>query len=174
MKIEQVKSLIRSIPDFPIEGVIFRDLTTAFLHYDALVFMKDELVKLYSGKGITKVVGIESRGFIMAPMLAAEIGAGFVPIRKPGKLPAEVIEEEYGKEYGKDRIQIHKDALCADDVVLLHDDLLAKGGTMEAAIKLCKRCGVKKIYINVLVELDALEGRKRIDKHGEVTALIHY
>ncbi len=174
MKLEEVKQLIRSIPNFPIDGILFRDLTTAMLNHDALVCMKDELVKLYRGKGITKVVGIESRGFIMAPMLAAEIGAGFVPIRKPGKLPAEVIEEEYGKEYGKDKIQIHKDALNENDVVLLHDDLLATGGTMEAAIKLCKKCGVKKVYINFLVELDALEGRKLLEQYGEITALMHY
>lgn len=174
MTLQQVKGLIRSIPNFPIDGILFRDLTTAFLNHDALVCMRDEMCRLYKGKGITKVVGIESRGFIMAPMLAAEIGAGFVPVRKPGKLPADVLEEEYGKEYGKDRIQIHKDALTPDDVVLLHDDLLATGGTMEAAVKLCRQCGVKRIYMNFLVELDALEGRKLLEQYGEITALIHY
>lgn len=174
MTLEEVKGIVRNIPDFPIPGIQFKDLTTAFLCPEALSCMKDEMVKLYQNKGITKVVGIESRGFIMAPMVANEIGAGFVPIRKPGKLPAEVVELSYSKEYGTDTIQIHKDSLTTEDVVLLHDDLLATGGTMKAAVELCKKFGVKKIYVNFLVELDGLEGRKVFDKDIEVESLIHF
>lgn len=174
MTIEEVKKLVRNIPDFPIPGIQFKDLTTAFVNPEALCALKHEMVELYKGKGITKVIGIESRGFILAPAVATEIGAGFVPIRKPGKLPAEVVEESYQKEYGVDTIQIHKDALCADDVVLLHDDLLATGGTMAAAVSLCKKFGVKKIYVNFLVELDDLHGKDLLEKDAEVVSLIHY
>ncbi len=174
MTLEEVKGIVRNIPDFPVKGIQFKDLTTAFINPDALTALKKEMVAMYTGKGITKVVGIESRGFILAPAVAIEIGAGFVPIRKPGKLPAEVVEESYQKEYGVDTIQIHKDALCADDVVLLHDDLLATGGTMAAAINLCKKFGVKKIYVNFLVELDALGGKALLEKDAEVVSLIHY
>ena len=121
MTSEEVKQQIRNIPDFPVPGIQFKDITTALRHPDCLRWMRDELVNLYKDKGITKIVGIESRGFIVAPAVAMELGVGFVPIRKPGKLPAETVEISYQKEYGVDTIQIHKDALCADDVVLLHD-----------------------------------------------------
>lgn len=174
MTLEEVKKTVRNIPDFPIPGIQFKDLTTAFLNPEALKTMKEEMVKLYQGKGITKVVGIESRGLIMAPAVAIELGAGFVPVRKPGKLPGEVIEETYAKEYGTDTIQIHKGALCEEDVVLLHDDLLATGGTMLAAVRLCKKFGVKKIYVNFLTELDGLEGRKVFDADIEVESLFHF
>ena len=174
MTLEEVKQTVRNIPDFPIPGIQFKDLTTAFLNPDALRTMKDAMVALYKDKGITKVVGIESRGFIMAPAVAIELGAGFVPIRKPGKLPGEVIEETYAKEYGTDTIQIHKGALSEDDIVLLHDDLLATGGTMLAAVRLRQKFGVKKIYVNFLTELDGLEGRKVFDPSIEVTSLFHF
>lgn len=174
MTLEEVKGIVRNIPDFPVKGIQFKDLTTAFINPDALQVLKNEMVELYKGKGITKVIGIESRGFILAPAVAVEIGAGFVPIRKPGKLPAEVVEESYQKEYGVDTIQIHKDALTADDVVLLHDDLLATGGTMKAAVNLCKKFGVKKIYVNFLVELDNLKGKALLENDAEVVSLIHY
>lgn len=174
MTIDQVKELVRNIPDFPIPGIQFKDLTTAFLDAEALCTLKNEMVEIYKGKGITKVIGIESRGFILAPAVACEIGAGFVPIRKPGKLPAETVAESYQKEYGVDTIQIHKDALNADDVVLLHDDLLATGGTMKAAVNLCKKFGVKKIYVNFLVELDDLNGKALLEEDAEVYSLIHY
>ena len=174
MTLEEVKQTVRNIPDFPIPGIQFKDLTTAFLNPDALHTMKEAMVALYKDKGITKVVGIESRGFIMAPAVAIELGAGFVPIRKPGKLPGEVIEETYAKEYGTDTIQIHKGALSEDDIVLLHDDLLATGGTMLAAVRLCQKFSVKKIYVNFLTELDGLEGRKVFDPSIEVTSLFHF
>ena len=126
----------------------------------ALQELSDTLYEMYKNKGITKVVGIESRGFIMGPILATRLGAGFVPIRKPGKLPAETIEESYDKEYGKDTVQIHKDAISEDDIVLLHDDLLATGGTMEAACKLVKKMKPKKIYVNFIIELKELHGKE--------------
>lgn len=173
MTTEQVKQTIRNIPDFPVPGIQFKDLTTTLRDASCLKWAKQEIVKLYADKGITKVLGIESRGFIFAPAVAIELGAGFVPVRKPGKLPAEVVEQTYQKEYGVDRIQIHKDALTENDVVLIHDDLLATGGTMAAAVALVRRFNVKKIYVNFVVELDGLEGRKILDG-VEVTSLIHF
>ena len=173
MTAEEVKLQIRNIPDFPVKGIQFKDITTALQQPKCLRWMRDEMVNLYKNKGITKIVGIESRGFIIAPAVAMELGVGFVPIRKPGKLPAETVEISYQKEYGVDTIQMHKDALCADNVVLLHDDLLATGGTMAAAIELVKKFGVKKVYVNFLIELDFLNGRQLLEKGAEVDSLIH-
>jgi len=174
MRIEEVAKMIRNIPDFPKEGIQFKDITTMLKNPNALKFVKDEIVKLYRGKGVTQVIGLESRGFILGPAIAMDLGAGFVPERKPGKLPAEVIEVAYNKEYGTDRMQLHKDALKEDDVVLLHDDLLATGGTMQAAIELVKKIGVNKIYVNCIIELEDLNGRDLIDSDIEVTTLIKY
>lgn len=159
MTIEQLKKDVRNVPDFPKRGIQFKDITTIIDNPEELRFMRDELVKMYRGKGITKVVGIESRGFILAPAIAIELGAGFVPIRKHNKLPAETIQTSYEKEYGLDIIQIHKDALSPDDVVLIHDDILATGGSMVAAIELVRKLGVKKLYVNCLIELEGLDGR---------------
>lgn len=174
MSVEIIKSKIRDVVDFPQKGIIFRDLTTVFKEADCLQELSDMLTTIYAEKGITKVVGIESRGFIMGPILATRIGAGFVPMRKPGKLPAETWKESYTKEYGVDVIEIHKDALSGDDVVLLHDDLLATGGTMLAAYNLVKRFNPKKIYVNFLVELEFLKGRDVFPKDVDVDALIKY
>ena len=173
MTAEEVKLQIRNIPDFPVKGIQFKDITTALQQPECLRWMRDEMVNLYKEKGITKIVGIESRGFIIAPAVAMDLGVGFVPIRKPGKLPAETVEISYQKEYGVDTIQIHKDALSAGDVVLLHDDLLATGGTMAAAIELVKKFGVKKVYVNFLIELDFLNGRELLEKGAQVDSLIH-
>lgn len=173
MTAEEVKQQIRNIPDFPVKGIQFKDITTALRKPDCLRWIRNEMVNLYKDKGITKVVGIESRGFIIAPAVAMELGVGFVPIRKPGKLPAETVEISYQKEYGVDTIQIHKDAISADDVVLIHDDLLATGGTMAAAVKLVKKFGVKKVYVNFIIELDVLNGRKVLTNATEVDTLIH-
>lgn len=159
MTAEEVKKAIRNVPDFPVKGIQFKDITTALSKHECLCWMKDEIVRRYKDAGITQVVGIESRGFILAPSVAMEIGAGFVPIRKPGKLPAETIEVSYAKEYGVDVIQMHKDALQPDDIVLIHDDILATGGSMAAAIELVKKLGVKKIYVNCIIELEGLNGR---------------
>ena len=174
MTIEEVKSNIRDVIDFPIPGIVFKDLTTAFKNPGCMKYFEDEMYRLYKDKGITKIIGIESRGFIMAPVLGNKLGVGFVPVRKKGKLPAETIEVSYAKEYGVDVIELHKDALTPDDVVLVHDDLLATGGTMKAACELIRKFGVKKIYVNFLVELDFLKGREQFDKDIMVDSLIHY
>lgn len=174
MTIEEVKKQIRDVQDFPIKGIVFKDLTTAFKNPDCMRFFENAMYDLYKDKGITKVIGIESRGFIMAPVLGNKLGVGFVPIRKKGKLPAETIEISYAKEYGVDIIQLHKDALTPNDVVLIHDDLLATGGTMRAACELVRKFGVKKIFVNFLVELDFLKGREKFDENIVVDSLIHY
>lgn len=172
MNKETLKKNLREIPDFPKPGILFYDVTTLFKNAECLQGMIDELYELYKDKGITKVVGIESRGFILGGALAARLGAGFIMARKPGKLPAEVIEETYAKEYGTDTIQLHKDAISKDDVVLLHDDLLATGGTMAVAYRLVKRCGVEKAYVNFVIELKGLNGRNAFEKDVEVTTLL--
>lgn len=172
MNKETLKQNLREIPDFPKPGILFYDVTTLFKNHECLKMMIDELYDIYKDKGITKVVGIESRGFILGGALAEKLGAGYILARKPGKLPAEVIEESYAKEYGTDTIQIHKDAITPDDVVLLHDDLLATGGTMAAAYRLVKRCGIKKAYVNFVIELKALEGRKAFTEDVEITSLL--
>ena len=174
MSKETLAKSIREIPDFPIPGILFSDVTTLFKEPAALQELSDTLYEMYKDKGITKVVGIESRGFIMGPILAPRLGAGFVPIRKPGKLPAETIEESYKKEYGKDTVQMHKDAINEDDVVLLHDDLLATGGTMAAAYELVKSMNPKKIYISFIVELEFLNGRAAFPAEVDVDSLIVY
>lgn len=171
---EDIKSKIRDVQDFPTKGVLFKDLTTAFKDPSALHTIGWELSQLYRDKGVTKVVGIESRGFIGGSILAFELGAGFVPCRKPGKLPADVIREEYAKEYGTDVIEIHRDAIGPDDIVVLHDDVLATGGTMAAAYKLVKSLNPKKIYINFIIELTGLNGRAALPADAEVTSLISY
>ena len=172
MRKELLLANLRTIPDFPIPGILFYDVTTLFKSAECLNEMLNTLVELYKDKGITKVVGIESRGFILGGALAARLGAGFVMARKPGKLPAETIEETYEKEYGTDCIQIHKDAITEDDVVLLHDDLLATGGTMAAAYRLVQKCGAKKTFVNFIIELDELNGRKAFPENVEVQTLL--
>lgn len=172
MSKESLLKTIRQIPDFPIPGILFYDVTTLFKDAEALKELGDMLYEMYKDKGITKVVGIESRGFIMGPMLAARLGAGFVPVRKPGKLPAEVIEESYTKEYGTDTIQMHKDAIDENDVVLLHDDLLATGGTMLAACNLVKQLNPKKVMVNFIIELEELNGKSVFSDDIEVESVL--
>ena len=174
MSIETLTSAVRNIPDFPIPGIQFKDITTLFQSPEHLKELSDILYERYKNKGVTKVVGIESRGFFMGPELAIRLKAGFVPIRKPGKLPYKVIEETYTKEYGQDTIQIHEDALTENDVVLIHDDLLATGGTMVAAHKLVKKLNVKKIYINFLIELEELRGRDLFPQDVEVDTVLKF
>lgn len=166
MTANEVKQSIRNVPDYPIKGIQFKDITTALSKPECLRWMRDEMVKRYKGLGITQVVGIESRGFIIAPAVAMEIGAGFVPIRKPGKLPAETITVSYTKEYGTDSIEMHKGALNENDVVLIHDDILATGGSLMAAIELVRKTGVRKIYANCIIELEGLNGRKYLKERG--------
>lgn len=174
MEIEELKRTIRDVPDFPSKGIMFRDLTTMIKDPKALRLMSDALTEMYKDKGITKVVGIESRGFIGGSILAYTLGAGFVPARKPGKLPSVTVKMAYAKEYGVDTIELHSDAITEDDVVLLHDDLLATGGTMNACYNLVKSMNPKKIYINFIVELEALKGRDNLPKDCEVTSLLKY
>lgn len=171
---EYIKSKIRDIQDFPTKGVLFKDLTTAFKDPRALHIIGWDLSQLYRDKGVTKVVGIESRGFIGGSILAFELGAGFVPCRKPGKLPAQTLKATYAKEYGTDTIEIHADSIGPDDVVVIHDDVLATGGTMAAAYELIKSMHPKKIYINFIIELSALKGREKLPADAEVTSLITY
>ena len=166
MTSKEVIAAIRNVPDFPIKGIQFKDITTALAKPDCLRWMRDEIVKRYKDSGITQVVGIESRGFIVAPAVAIELNAGFVPIRKPGKLPAETISISYEKEYGTDTIEMHKGALSENDVVLIHDDILATGGSMAAAVELVKKAGVTKIYANCLIELEGLDGRRFLEEKG--------
>lgn len=171
---DYIKSKIRDVMDFPTKGIVFKDLTTAFKDARALHIIGWDLSQLYRDKGVTKVVGIESRGFIGGSILAFELGAGFVPARKPGKLPADTIRREYKKEYGVDVIEMHRDAITEDDVVVLHDDVLATGGTMAAAYELVKSMNPKKIYINFIIELTALNGRAALPADVEVSSLIKY
>ncbi|MDE7418679.1 MAG: adenine phosphoribosyltransferase [Muribaculaceae bacterium] len=174
MQLEDLRSLIRDVPDFPSVGIMFRDLTTMIKNGEALHVMGDALAELYKDKGVTKVVGIESRGFIGGSILADRLGAGFVPARKPGKLPSVTVKASYAKEYGVDTIELHSDAITPDDVVVLHDDLLATGGTMNACCQLVKSMNPKKIYINFIVELSDLHGRDVLPKDVEVTSLLTY
>jgi adenine phosphoribosyltransferase len=171
--LEQIKSQIRNIPDYPKKGIQFKDITTVLKQPELFGFIINTISNLYKNAGITKVVCIESRGFILGGAIAAKLNAGFVPIRKPGKLPAETFKKSYQLEYGTDSIEIHKDALSSKDIVLLHDDLMATGGTSLAAISLINNFDIKKIYINFLCELDFLHGRDVL-KGYEVTSLIHF
>ena len=165
---------LRSIPDWPIKGVNFRDVTTLFKSPEAMREMNDEMYEIYKDKGITKIIGIESRGLIMASALAVRLGAGLVLCRKPGKLPCETLKQSYAKEYGIDTIEIHKDAINENDVVLLHDDLLATGGTMKAACDLVKKFNPKKVYCNFIIELisENFKARELFDKDIEISTLM--
>lgn len=169
-----MKGLIRNIPDFPTKGIQFKDLTTLLKNGEALQVMSKALAGIYRDKGVTKVVGIESRGFIGGSILAYELGCGFVPARKPGKLPAVTIKKTYAKEYGTDTIELHSDAITKDDIVVIHDDLLATGGTMLACYELVKSMNPKKIYINFVCELAALNGRDVLPEECEVTSLMKF
>lgn len=165
---------LRCVPDFPRKGINFRDVTTLYKDAECMKEMLDEMERLYKDKGITKIVGIESRGFVMASALAVKLGAGVVLARKPGKLPAATVQESYAKEYGEDTIEIHEDAINDKDVVLMHDDLLATGGTMKAAVNLVKKFNPRGVYVNFLIEItdEGLHGRDVFDKDTEVTTLM--
>lgn len=167
---------LRCIPDWPIKGVNFRDVTTLFKSAECIKIITDELYDLYKDKGITKIVGIESRGFVMSSAAAIRLGAGIVLCRKPGKLPCETIQMSYAKEYGIDTIEIHKDSITEDDVILLHDDLLATGGTMKAACDLVRKFHPKKVYCNFIIELQSEfpNARNIFDDDIEVTSLLKF
>ena len=167
---------LRCIPDWPIKGVNFRDVTTLFKSAECIRIITDELYDLYKDKGITKIVGIESRGFVMSSAAAIRLGAGIVLCRKPGKLPCETIQMSYAKEYGIDTIEIHKDSITEDDVILLHDDLLATGGTMKAACDLVRKFHPKKVYCNFIIDLQSEfpNARDIFDDDIEVTSLLKF
>lgn len=165
---------LRCIPDFPKKGINFRDVTTLYKNPECMKIMVDEMYELYKEKGITKIVGIESRGFVMAAALATKLGAGVVLARKPGKLPATVIKESFSKEYGVDTVEMHIDSIDENDVVLIHDDLLATGGTAKATLKLVNHFHPKKVYMNFIIEItdEGLHGRDCLEKDVEVTTLM--
>lgn len=152
-----LKSTIREIPDFPQSGINFKDITTMLKNPDAFVYVVDSIINNFKDEGITKVVSLESRGFIVGGALAYHLHAGFVPIRKSGKLPAKTVAMSYELEYGTDKIEIHEDALTPDDIVLIHDDLLATGGTAMAALQLVKKLKVKKIYFSFIIDLSFIK-----------------
>ncbi len=165
---------LRCIPDFPKKGINFRDVTTLYKDAECMKIMLDEMYELYKDKGITKIVGVESRGFVMAAALAAKMGAGVVLARKPGKLPATVIKESFTKEYGVDIVEMHIDSIDENDVVLIHDDLLATGGTALATYKLVKHFHPKNIYMNFIIEItdEGLHGRDKFKGLVDVTTLM--
>ena len=164
---------LRCVPDFPKKGINFRDVTTLYKSGECMKEMLDEMERLYKDKGITKIVGIESRGFVMAAALAGRLGCGVVLARKPGKLPATVIKESFSKEYGVDTVEMHLDSIDKDDVILIHDDLLATGGTAKATYKLVEHFRPKKVYMNFIIEItdEGLHGRDLFDGI-ELTTLI--
>ena len=152
---------LRCVPDFPRKGIKFRDVTTLYKNAECMKIMLDELEALYKDKGITKIVGVESRGFVMASALAGRLGCGVVLARKPGKLPATVIKESFSKEYGVDTVEMHIDSIDENDIILIHDDLLATGGTAKAVYKLVEYFHPKKVYMNFIIEItdEGLHGR---------------
>ena len=164
---------LRSVPDFPIPGINFRDVTTLFKDPECIRIMAEEMYEYYKDKGITKVVGLESRGFFIGAAVAARLGAGFVPARKAGKLPCDVLMEPFEKEYGRDIVEMHTDAIEPDDVVLMHDDLLATGGTMAAALRLVDKFSPARVYANFIIEIDRLGGRSLFPEGLEVESIIH-
>ena len=161
---------IRIVPNYPMMGIQFFDVTTVFKNPVAFKEVVDRICALYADKGITKVAGIESRGFIAGAAIADRLGAGFVPVRKPGKLPAQTVSESYVKEYGRDTIEMHSDAIGEDDVVLIHDDILATGGT--AAVRLVKRFNPKAVYANFIVDITDVPRSAPIPDDVPVTALL--
>ncbi len=173
MNIDELKKIIRDVPDFPKKGIIFKDITTHLKNPRAFKASVDLMVQECKKYSIDKVLGIESRGFIFGVPIALELNVGFVPIRKPGKLPGETVSETYELEYGTDSIEIHKDAVNPGDNVVIVDDLLATGGTAAAACRLVEKCGANPVLIAVLIELTFLDGRDRL-KGRNIFALLDF
>lgn len=169
-----VKNKIRDVVDFPKKGIIFRDITTALKDPETLKVMIDFLCEQYKDIKIDYIAGIESRGFIFGMPMAYKLNAGFVPIRKPNKLPAETYAQEYELEYGTDKIEVHKDAFPEGSNVLIVDDLLATGGTAEAACKLVKKTGANLVGIAFLIELCDLKGRDKLNGNGKIVSMLEY
>ena len=171
--IQKIKDMIRNIPDFPKKGILFRDITTALKDADTLKLTVDEIYEAFKNEKINYVAGIESRGFIYGMPLSYKLGCGFIPVRKPNKLPAETISQEYELEYGTDKIEIHKDALKKGDRVLIVDDLLATGGTAAAAASLISQVA-DVIGMAFVIELEDLKGRDKLSKDIKVVSLVKY
>jgi len=170
-----LKKEIREIQDYPKEGINFKDVTTLFKNKEALKYVTSTIADNFKDKGITKVLGLEARGFIFGGAVANELDAGFVPVRKKGKLPCEIISETYDLEYGTDSVEMHVDALNKEDVVLIHDDLLATGGTALAALKLVQQCGVEKVYFSFICDLEFIQTpNKKVLKEYETQVLVKY
>ncbi|APU69019.1 adenine phosphoribosyltransferase [Christiangramia flava] len=169
----ELKEFVRDIPDFPKKGVIYKDITPLLLAPKAVNQALEQFLENIGQQPIDKVVGIESRGFFFATLLAQRLDAGFIPVRKPGKLPASTHAQEYELEYGSDTLEIHKDAIQPGDKVLLHDDVLATGGTAAATCKLIEKCGGEIVLCNFLIELDFLRGQEQL-KACTVHSLMHY
>ncbi|MDH3217455.1 MAG: adenine phosphoribosyltransferase [Candidatus Krumholzibacteria bacterium] len=161
--IQRLKALIRDIPDFPKAGILFRDITPLLLDADAFKEVIGLLYERYKDRGITKIVAIESRGFVFAAPLCHQLGAGLVPLRKPGKLPHETVMETYLLEYGESTLEMHKDAIGDGDTILVFDDLLATGGTAAASVTLVERLGGKIVEAGFVIELLSLKGREKLD-----------
>ena len=170
---KKIKSMIRDIKDFPKKGILFRDITTALKDADTLKITIDEIYERFKDEKIDYIAGIESRGFIYGMPLAYKLNCGFIPIRKPNKLPAETISQEYELEYGTDKIEIHKDALKKGDRVLIVDDLLATGGTANAAVKLISQVA-EPVGIAFVIELKDLKGRQKLPQNIQIEALVEY
>ncbi|MFI2743130.1 adenine phosphoribosyltransferase [Zhouia sp. PK063] len=168
-----IANYIREIKDFPKPGIIFKDITPLLNDADAAAFTTQSLLNISGHLQIDRVVGIESRGFFFAMLLAQELKAGFVPVRKPGKLPAETISKTYALEYGQDTLEIHKDAIKSGDKVLVHDDVLATGGTAKAVCDLIEQLGGEVVQCNFIMEIEALQGREKL-KDYNVRCLLHY
>ncbi|WP_297085961.1 adenine phosphoribosyltransferase [uncultured Draconibacterium sp.] len=170
-----LKKEIREIPDYPKKGISFKDVTTLFKNKNAMRYVTDVISDNFKTKGITKVVGLEARGFVFGGAIANRLDAGFVPVRKKGKLPGDVVNESYELEYGVDSVEMHADALDGSDVVLIHDDLLATGGTAVAALNLVKKCGVKNVYFSFICDLEFIETPNKILlKEYETQVLVKY
>ena len=167
------KTYIRDIKDFPKEGIVFKDITPLLKDAEALKLATQALFDLVGNEKIDKVVGMESRGFFFAPLLAAKLNAGFVPVRKAGKLPHETIGEAYSLEYGDDRLEIHRDSILKGEKVLIHDDVLATGGTAKAVCDLIERLGGIVVQCNFLIELEFLKGREKLGTQ-DVVSLLNY
>ena len=171
--VAELTALIRSIPDFPEPGILFRDITPLLSQPGALADASSLMAEPHRHAGVSHVMGLEARGFLFGPLVAAELGAGFVPARKPGKLPGATVSAAYGLEYGTDTLEIHDDALSSADSVLIVDDVLATGGTAAAAAQLVTAQGAALAGVAVLIELGALGGRDRLDT-SRVTSVVHY
>ena len=172
--IEEIKKHIRDVPDFPKKGILFKDITTALKYGACFHQIIDAFYEAVKDKKIDKIAGIESRGYLIGSALAYKLGCGLVLLRKPGKLPSEVIHEDYDLEYGTAALEIHTDSIEPGEHVLIVDDLLATGGTAEAACKLVQRLGGEIVATIFLIELNALQGRKVLEKYGKTISLINY